>query len=187
MTTPTPPPGPPPGRNTRPGTDVDLFPDNEGSLELRPVNLKEANEFVTSNHRHHKKVQGHKFSLSAFKNGVMVGVAIVGRPVSRHLDDGMTLEVTRLCTEGSRNACSFLYGACWRAAKALGYKRLVTYTLTEESGTSLRGVAWKRSEEPRRQKNWSCPSRPRTDSPDLGPKWFWEITAGGYHGAETHA
>lgn len=72
-----------------------------------------------------------------------MGVAIVGRPVSRHLDDGWTLEVNRLCTDGSRNACSALYAAAWRAARAMGYKRLVTYILESENGASLRAAGWK--------------------------------------------
>ena len=89
-------------------------------LELVPISLKEANEFVKRYHRHHKPVVGHKFSVAAAVNGAVVGVAIVGRPVSRYLDDGWTLEVNRLCTDGTKNACSFLYSAAWRAAKNMG-------------------------------------------------------------------
>ena len=80
-------------------------------LSLCPVSLAEANAFVAEHHRHHKPVRGHKFSLGCMVNGQLVGVAIVGRPVSRYLDDGLTLEVNRLCTDGTQNACSFLYGA----------------------------------------------------------------------------
>lgn len=94
-------------------------------LELVPISLKEANAYVERYHRHHKPVVGHKFSIAAAVDGEIVGVAIVGRPVSRYLDDGWTLEVNRLCTNGYRNACSFLYSAAWRAARNLGYKKLM--------------------------------------------------------------
>ena len=109
---------------------------------LSTIPLSESNKFVSVHHRHHKPVVGHKFSLCCRKNEKTVGVAIVGRPVSRHLDDGYTLEVTRLCTDGTRNACSFLYSAAWRAAKALGYKKIITYTLASENGASLRAAGW---------------------------------------------
>lgn len=92
-------------------------------LELVPISLKEANFFVEQHHRHHKPVTGHKFSVAAAANGEIVGVAIVGRPVSRYLDDGWTLEVNRLCTDGTRNACSFLYSACWRCLMSLTSQR----------------------------------------------------------------
>lgn len=111
-------------------------------LELRPVSLNEANTFVAVHHRHHKPVRGHKFSLGCMVGDHLVGVAIIGRPVSRYLDDGMTLEVNRLCTDGTRNACSFLYGAAARAAKTMGYKKIITYILDTESGVSLRAAGW---------------------------------------------
>ena len=111
-------------------------------LKLVPVSLSDANTFVAEHHRHHKPVRGHKFSLGCEKDGQLVGVAIVGRPVSRYLDDGKTLEVNRLCTTGERNACSFLYGAAARAAKALGYAKIITYTLDTEFGVSLRAAGW---------------------------------------------
>ena len=104
-------------------------------LKLIPVSLKTANAFVAEHHRHHKSVTGHKFSLGCMREGQLVGVAIVGRPVSRYLDDGLTLEVNRLCSTGEKNVCSFLYGA-------LGYQRIVTYTLDTEPGTSLRAAGW---------------------------------------------
>lgn len=93
-------------------------------LRLRPISLRDANEYVRKYHRHHKPVAGHKFSIGCEADGELVGVIIVGRPVSRYLDDGFTLEVTRLCTNGAKNACSFLYGAAARAAAAMGYKRI---------------------------------------------------------------
>lgn len=94
-------------------------------LRLRPISLRDANEYVRQHHRHHKPVAGHKFSIGCEADGELVGVIIAGRPVSRYLDDGFTLEVTRLCTNGAKNACSFLYGAAARAAAAMGYKRII--------------------------------------------------------------
>lgn len=112
-------------------------------LEIVPMTLAEANAFVQKNHRHHRPVVGHKFSIGCAAKDIIVGVAIVGRPVSRYLDDGWTLEVTRLCTDGTKNACSMLYAAAWRAARAIGYKRLITYILVSEPGTSLKAAGWK--------------------------------------------
>lgn len=112
-------------------------------LTLIPVSLAEANAFVAEHHRHHKPVTGHKFSIGCSENGELVGVAIVGRPVSRYLDNGLTLEVNRLCTTGAKNACSFLYAAAARAAKAMGYRKIITYTLDTEPGTSLKAAGWK--------------------------------------------
>lgn len=112
-------------------------------LEITPINLDQANAFVSLLHRHHKPVPGAKFALGvADREQKLRGVAIVGRPVARHLDDGWTLEVNRCCTDGARNACSMLYGAAWKAAKALGFRRIVTYTLPEEGGASLRATGW---------------------------------------------
>ena len=105
-------------------------------LEVCPMTLKEANAFVEQYHRHHGPVVGHKFSIGCSDGEKIVGVAIVGRPVSRHLDDG-------LCSDGTRNVCSMLYAAAWRAARAMGYKRLVTYILDTESGVSLRAAGWR--------------------------------------------
>ncbi|MCM1213445.1 MAG: hypothetical protein NC548_02875 [Lachnospiraceae bacterium] len=111
-------------------------------LTLTPVSLAEANAFVAQHHRHHKPVVGHKFSIGCTADGRLVGVAIVGRPVSRYLDNGLTLEVNRLCTDGTKNACSMLYAAAWRAARAMGYLKIITYTLDTESGASLRAAGW---------------------------------------------
>ena len=112
-------------------------------LEIVPISLKEANAFVSQHHRHHRPVVGHKFSIGASDGEKIVGVAIVGRPVSRYLDDGWTLEVNRCCTDGTKNACSLLYGAAWRAAKAMGYKKVVTYILASENGSSLKASGYK--------------------------------------------
>lgn len=113
------------------------------SLEIVPMTLREANAYVEQHHRHHGPVPGQKYSIGLSDGEKIVGVAIVGRPVSRHLDDGWTLEVNRLCTDGTKNACSMLYAAAWRAARAMGYKRLVTYILESENGASLRAAGWK--------------------------------------------
>ena len=141
---------------------------------LHPISLKEANSFIESYHRHHQPVIGHKFSLSACLGDKVVGVAIVGRPVSRHRDDGYTLEVTRLCTDGTRNACSFLYGASRRAAFALGYRKIGTYTLPSEGGTSLVAAGWKLIGEKAGGGSWNRKDRPRVDKAPLEKKWLWE-------------
>lgn len=112
-------------------------------LEIRPITFKEANSFVKENHRHHGGTVGCKFCLACFKGKELVGVAICGRPVSRYLDDGTTLEINRLCTIGVKNACSILYGAACRVAKEMGYKKVITYTLQSENGASLRASNFK--------------------------------------------
>lgn len=142
-------------------------------LAAVPIELGEANAFVAEHHRHHRPVVGHKFSIGATAGDSIVGVAIVGRPVSRMRDDGLTLEVTRLCTDGTRNACSFLYGACARAAFALGYKRIGTYILKSETGASLRAANWKLIGE-RGGGSWSRPSRPTVDKHPLQKKLLFE-------------
>jgi hypothetical protein len=144
-------------------------------LYLTKIELKEANEFVAALHRHHKPVVGHKFSLGAIADGKLVGVAIVGRPVARMRDDGTTLEVTRLCTDGTRNACSFLYGASARAAFALGYRRIGTYILASEPGASLMGAGWRLMGE-RGGGSWSRGTRPRTDKAPTESKLLFEVT-----------
>lgn len=140
-----------------------------------PVTLDEANEFVRRHHRHHPPAWGHKFSIGAAVDAIIVGVVIVGRPVSRIRDDGLTLEVTRLATDGTRNACSFLYGAAARAAFALGYVRIGTYTMPDEGGASLRASGWKLLGETE-GKSWNMPGRPRVDKHPVGPKLSWETT-----------
>jgi hypothetical protein len=143
-------------------------------LRLCSVDLDEANAFVAAHHRHHNPVVGHKFSLGATLDGEIVGVVIVGRPVSRFRDDGDTLEVTRLCTTGERNACSFLYGAAARATFALGFHRIGTYILASEDGASLRASGWRLiGQTPGR--SWSVPSRPRTDKHPLGQRTLFEM------------
>lgn len=145
------------------------------SLELLPLDLDEANALVELWHRHHDPVVGHKFSLGAWSEEKMafVGCAIVGRPISRLLDNGMVLEVIRVSTDGTRNACSFLYGATRRAVFALGYKKLITYILPEEGGASLRAAGWKCIGEAGGGK-WSRKTRPRVDTAPLQKKLKWE-------------
>ena len=108
-----------------------------------PITLKSANEFVILHHRHHKPAQGHKWSIGLIENNEIVGVAIVGRPVARGSDNGLTAEVTRLCTNGIKNGCSMLYGAAARVAKEMGYVKIQTYILDSELGISLKATGWK--------------------------------------------
>lgn len=146
-------------------------------LTIVPCDLCEANAFVRQHHRHHGPVVGHKFSLAvADSEGVVRGVAIIGRPVARRLDDGMTLEVTRVATDGCHNACSCLYGACRRACFALGYRRLATYTLAEEGGVSLTAAGWK-CIGAAGGGSWNVPSRPRVDKHPTQGKLRWEAMA----------
>lgn len=111
-------------------------------LELKPISFIDAQAFVKANHRHNKPPAGHKFSIACYEGDRLCGVCMVGRPIGRYLDDGLSLEVNRCCTDGTYNACSMLYGAACRAAKALGYKRIFTYTLESEPGTSLKASNW---------------------------------------------
>lgn len=107
-------------------------------MEIKPITFKDACAFIAQYHRHHKPTVGHKFSLGLYNDSNLVGVAVCGRPVSRHYDDGLTCEINRLCTDGTYNACSMLYGACCRVAKEMGYHKIITYILESESGTSLK-------------------------------------------------
>ena len=144
-------------------------------LEIVPITLSEANQFVEENHRHHGKVVGHKFSIGLSDGEGIVGVAIIGRPVARMLCDGWTLEVTRCCTDGTKNACSMLYSAAWRAARAMGYKKVVTYTLQSENGSSLRASNWWVVGEVT-GRSWDSASRPRVDTYPLQDKLRWEVS-----------
>ena len=103
--------------------------------EIIPISLREANRFIEKHHRHSGRAQGCKFCVALSDGqGVIHGVAVVGRPISRYLDDGRTAEVTRLCTDGTFNGCSFLYGCCARIAREMGFRKIITYTLAEEGG-----------------------------------------------------
>lgn len=153
------------------------------------IDLAEANAFVAQHHRHHQPVVGHLFSIGAVLGDKIVGVVIVGRPVARLRDDGITAEVTRLCTDGvdrevfdrrgkkhTLGVCSFLYGAAARAAFALGFKRIGTYILASEVGVSLAAAGWRQmAETPGR--SWSVPSRPRVDRHPLQKRLLFEIEA----------
>ena len=146
------------------------------SLRLVPITYKDAAHFVAAHHRHHKPPPGHKFSIGVADGDQLVGVAVVGRPVARHFDDGLTLEVNRTATDGTKNANSMLYGAAWRAASALGYRRLITYTQCGESGSSLRGAGWKVVAERPSRSGWWTPSRPRDDhGVDHIARTLWEM------------
>ena len=112
-------------------------------MKIVPITLKAANAFVTQYHRHHKASVGHKFSIGLSEDDVLIGVAIMGRPVARGSDNGFTIEVARLCTNGAKNACSMLYQAAARSSKELGYNKIQTYILQIESGTSLKASGWK--------------------------------------------
>jgi hypothetical protein len=140
------------------------------------IDLVEANAFVAAHHRHHKPVVGHLFSLGATDGERIVGVAIVGRPISRFRDDGETAEITRLCTDGTKNACSFLYGASARAAFALGFSRIGTYILASEPGTSLMAANWRLIGETGGG-TWNRRGRPRVDKHPLQEKLLFERSA----------
>lgn len=142
-------------------------------LKLCPITLREAHAFVAQHHRHHGPAQGALWAVGIEAASEIVGVAIVGRPVARRLQDGYTAEVVRACHLGNPNAGSMLYAACWRAARALGFRRLVTYTLPTESGASLRGAGWHLIGEVGGG-SWSRHSRPRVDTHPLQCKLRWE-------------
>lgn len=145
------------------------------SLEIVPIEFPEACQFIKEHHRHHRPPLSHKFSIAAAVGDKIVGVVVIGRPVARHLLDGFTLEVTRLATDGHRNACSMLYAAAWRAAKAMGYRRLITYILNSESGTSLKAAGWKMVGSVR-GRSWNTPARPRVDKSPIQGKFRFEIS-----------
>ena len=142
-------------------------------LTIQPINLREACAFVKEHHRHHKAPRGCLFCVAVNDGERVRGVAIVGRPVSRMLQDNYTAEVTRVATDGAWNACSMLYGAAWRACRALGYRRLVTYTLPEEGGGSLRGAGFTMIGEAGGG-SWNRKGRPRVDLHPTQQKLRWE-------------
>lgn len=142
-----------------------------GSLLIFPLTLREANSLVATFHRHHKPAVGHRFSIGVRDHdGVSHGAAIVGRPVARAVDWRTTAEVTRLVTDGTKNACSMLYGASARAAAAMGFDLIQTYVLASEPGVSLRAAGWEKDSRTVRGRTWSCPSRTRTDKHPIEDK-----------------
>lgn len=145
-------------------------------IEIVPINQKEANAYVKKHHRHHKPVVGSIFQIAAACEDEIVGVVIVGRPVSFREDNGWTLEVNRLCTDGTKNVCSMLYSAAWRVAKNMGYKRLITYILNEETGISLKAAGWKLLGEAGGG-SWNTKGRPRVDTHPTQVKLKFEIAA----------
>ncbi|MGI5436465.1 XF1762 family protein [Streptomyces shenzhenensis] len=153
-------------------------PPNAKRLHIRPMKWKAACAYVDQHHRHHDPPQGHQFSLGVHTDdGALVGVAIVGRPVNRHLDNGLTVEVTRVATDGTANACSALYAAAWRTARSAGYRRAITYTQDGESGASLRAAGWRKVADLPARLGWDAPSRPRrTLGTENVARALWEIT-----------
>ena len=142
-------------------------------MKAVPLTLREANKFVAKYHRHNKPVQGYKFAIGAVKDGRLVGVAIVGRPVARLLDDGKTAEILRVCTDGTKNANSFLYARCKRICQLMGYERIITYTLESESGASLRAIGAKIDGKVK-PSSWNRPNRKRkSQSVYAKPKIRW--------------
>ncbi len=146
-------------------------------LTLVPVRLRVAGDFVAAHHRHHQRPAGGLYAVGVATDEVLVGVAIVGRPVARMLDNGQTAEVTRCCTDGTPHACSMLYAAAWRAARALGYTRLITYTQAGEPGTSLRAAGWRVIAERPAHAGWDRPSRPREDRGRPIARTLWEAAS----------
>jgi len=152
-------------------------------LSLCPMTLTAACRFVEEHHRHNRPPRLALFAVGCLCGDQVVAVAIVGRPVARRLEDGRTCEILRLCSDGTSNACSLLYGACRRAAQALGYGRVITYTLASEPGTSLKASGWQRVAELPAAPGWHRPSRPRLDvdlfgnrlRPDGQAKVRWEV------------
>ena len=129
--------------NSRTKSVDTILESEKAMLSIKPISLKEANRYVMENHRHHDKVQGHKFSLSVWDDDRLCGVAIVGHPQSRMIDNENVLEVLRLCTDGTYNACSILYARCAKVGKDMGYQKIITYILESEHGSSLKASGWK--------------------------------------------
>lgn len=142
-------------------------------LEVVPITIAEAQAFIEQHHRHSGVPAGAKFAVAVAEGAVVHGVATCGRPVARMLQDGWTVEITRCCTDGTRNACSMLYGACRRAALALGYRRVITYTLATEHGASLRAAGFRVVADTRPQ-SWNRRTRPRVDHRPAQAKLRWE-------------
>lgn len=142
-------------------------------MKVKPMTLRAARDYVNANHRHHRAPQGGLFAVGCEVEGNVVGCAIVGKPIARFLNDGKTVEITRLCTDGTRNACSFLYRCCVRIANAMGYRRILTYTLADEGGASLRGAGFAMTGKTAGG-SWSRKSRQRIDKHPTQEKLRWE-------------
>lgn len=145
------------------------------TLELQPITISEAKIFIAKYHRHHPAPVGAKFAIAVASEGELAGVVTVGRPVARMLDDGWTLEVTRVCTiNGFKNTASMLYGAAWRATRAMGYKRLISYILKEEQGISLVAAGY-REIGLAGGGTWNRRQRIRVDKHPIAQKKLFEI------------
>jgi hypothetical protein len=142
-------------------------------LTIVPCTISDAKVFVREHHRHRPRVTSALFAVAVAEGDQVRGVGIAGRPVARGLQDGWTVEIIRVCTDGARNACSMLYGALRRGAIALGYKRIVTYTLASEGGASLRAAGFRVVADVR-GRSWNCPARPRIDHEPWQDKLRWE-------------
>lgn len=143
------------------------------SLVIVPIKQADAKVFIKRHHRHHGTPVGSIFQVACSDGEKIVGVAMVGRPVARGLDDGWTVEVNRLCTDGTKNACSKLYAACRKVSRALGYRKIVTYILASETGTSLKAAGWTMIARTLGG-SWDCKSRPRVDKHPTQQKLRWE-------------
>ncbi|MGO9306999.1 MAG: XF1762 family protein [Candidatus Korobacteraceae bacterium] len=155
----------------------DLF---KTKMEVRPLTFKAACQFVKALHRHNKPPVGHKFSIGLYRGETLVGVGMVSRPVARYFDNGVTLEVSRTCTDGTMNANSMLYGALWRAGKAMGYRRIITYTQEGESGASLKAAGFVKVKDLPTRGSWAESSVKLKDKKDpIGnggvERALWEI------------
>lgn len=143
--------------------------------QTRPITLRDACKFVNEYHRHHGSPQGHKFSIALYDGEIVIGVIIAGRPVSRHQDDGLTLEVTRCCVkEVYKNGITKLYAAVYRVAQAMGYKRVITYTLSNEPGTSMKAANFT-LKHTSKGGSWNSQSRQRENKHPLEAKYLWEL------------
>lgn len=142
-------------------------------LTIVPCDIKDARAYVQQHHRHRDAPPGAKFAVACALGDLVVGVAIAGLPIARPLNDGWTIEITRCCTDGSRNACSILYRACVRSALSLGFRRVITYSLQSESGASLRAAGFRVVADVR-GRQWDCPSRPRPTIDEPQDKLRWE-------------
>lgn len=141
-------------------------------LQIKPCELKDANLFISALHRHHKPVVGHRFSLGCWNESGIIGVCCVGRPVARLTDQRRIVEVTRLCTDGTKNACSCLYSASARVACEMGYEKIQTFILASELGTSLKACGWEHESDSAGGDGWQSRKGRRTDQP-TEPKQKW--------------
>jgi hypothetical protein len=147
------------------------------TLELRPIGTREASAVVKRLHRHLPRVVGGLFAVSVFDNDELVGVGVASRPKARFLQDGFTVEISRVATDGHRNACSKIYGALCRACAAIGVRRVVTFTRTDEPGTSLRAAGFTEAGLTREQ-SWDRPQRHRFGEPLQVRKWVRFMNGG---------